>query len=128
MERRITIQWTDTAKKQLAELDKKVRKGLLDKASGLTECSDPKSAYRALVGPLQGYYRITYGRFRAVYCVHEEQLASGDILVHIKINFIAVGKRKEHDRQDIYRIAEKMVSFGLVDSIGEESETDPQSP
>ncbi len=128
MERRITIQWTDTAKAQLAKLPLKVRQGLLNKASGLRECSDPRSAYKPLLGPLAGFYRITYARYRAIYCVEEEELASGDILVHVKIRFVAAGQRKERDRQDIYRIAEKMIDLGFDFADREENETDPQSP
>lgn len=129
MERRITIQWTDTAKKQLAELPPKVRTGLLDKADRLKECSDPKHAHKPLVGPLAGYNRITYARYRAIYGVEEEKLASGDVLVHIKIHFIAAGLRKERDPKDIYKIAEKMMDLGLVDAADdEENKTDPQSP
>lgn len=128
MERRITIQWTDTARTQLAKLPLKVRKGLLNKADGLRECSDPKTAHKALLGPLAGFYRMTYARYRAIYCVEEEELASGDMLVHVKIMFVAAGKRKERDRQDIYKIAEKMIDLGFDFADKEENETDPQSP
>ena len=126
MERRVTIQWTDTAKEQLAALPLKVRRGLLKKASGLRDCSDPKSAYKPLVGPLEGYYRITYARYRAIYCVDEDKLASGDVYFRVKIYFVAAGKRKERDRKDIYKIAEKMLNFGLVDLVeGEEDGNEP---
>ncbi len=121
MERRVTIQWTDTAKKQLSALPLKVRRGLLEKAGRLRDCSDPKSANKPLVGPLEGFYRITYARYRAIYCVDEEKLASGDVYVRVKIYFVAAGKRKERDRKDIYKIAEKMLNFGLVNlAEGEE--------
>ncbi len=115
MQRRVIVQWTDTAKKQLAALPRKVRRGLLDKAGALRECGDPREAHKPLVGPLSGYYRITYARYRAVYSAREEQIASGDVLVYVRVIFVAVGKRKERDAKDIYRIAEKMVNLGLVD-------------
>ena len=92
-----------------------MRRGLLDKAEGLRNCSDPRSAYKPLVGPLAGYYRLIYSRYRAVYSIKEDELASGDVLVTIWIQFIAVGKRKERDKNDIYKIAEKMVKFGLIE-------------
>ncbi len=125
MNRRVVIQWTDTAKKQLAQLPPKVRRGLLDKADGLLTCDDPKKAQKRLAGPLEDYYRITYARYRAIYRVDEERLANGDVRVNITIKFVAAGKRKEHDRKDIYKIAEKIVGMGLVGlPASEEGETD----
>lgn len=125
MKQRVVLQWTSTAKKQLAALEPKVRRGLLDKAEGLRTCSDPRSAYKPLVGPLAGFYRLTYSRYRAVYSIEEEKLASGDVLVKIWIQFVAVGIRKERDKNDIYKIAEKMVKFGLIDlNEGQEDENE----
>ena len=115
MERRVVIQWTNTAKTQLAGLPKKVRQGLLAKAENLRKCKDPRVAHKPLLGPLEGYYRITYARYRAVYSVEEDELASGEVLVYIRVRFVAVGIRKERDRRDIYQIAEKMVGLGLID-------------
>lgn len=115
MKRRIIIQWTETAKNQLAALPKKVRRGLLDKAGDLRKCSDPTLAHKPLVGPLSGYYRITYARYRAIYTVKEEVLASGDILVYVRVRFVAAGQRKERDKKDIYKIAKKMINSGLIE-------------
>lgn len=114
MARRVVIEWTATAKSQLAELPPKVRKGILSKADALQSCTDPKTAHKPLVGPLEGYYRLTYARYRAVYSVKEDKLPSGDSLVFIRIQFVAVGKREEHARDDIYKIAEKMVNLGII--------------
>lgn len=117
MERRVIIQWTGTARQQLSELPKKVRQGILKKARQLRESDDPASVHKPLVAPLQGYYRFTYSRYRAVYSVTEDPLASGDVLVYVRIRFIAVGKRIERDRKDIFKIAEKMVKLELVDPM-----------
>ena len=65
-EPRIRIQWTDTAKKCLEKLPRKVRRGLLEKADALRECDDPRNVHKPLRGPLRGLYRITYARYRAV--------------------------------------------------------------
>ena len=75
---------------------------------------DPRKAYKPLVHPLQGYYRLTYGRFRAIYSVEEEKLADGNSLIYIRVRFIAVGMRKERDRNDIYAIAKKLVEMGVI--------------
>ena len=126
--KRVSIRWTNTARQQLEELPPKVRKGLISKADGLLECDDPRSTHKPLFGSLQGCYRITYARYRAVYTVAEEELANGDVLVHIKITFIAAGKRKEHDKKDIYRIAQKMVDSGFIpleDLDGPRGPTEP---
>ena len=126
MGRRVSIHWTNIAKAQLAELPPKVRKGLLDKADRLTDCDDPRRAHKALVGPLDGFYRITFARYRAVYAVEEDRLASGDVLLNIKIMFVAVGMRKERDRGDIYKIAEKMVNMGAINLTEDEDDEDDE--
>jgi mRNA interferase RelE/StbE len=127
MERRVIVQWTTTAKDQLAELPRKVRRGLLDKANIVRDSDDPRKLGKVLVGPLQGYYRITYARYRAIYSVEEETLASGDALVKIYIRFVAVGQRKERDKKDVYAIAQKLVELGLID-IDVPNPDDPSEP
>lgn len=110
----VSIQWTETAKEGLRRLPKKVRQGLLDKADQLLRC-DPRTVSKPLVGPLHGYYRIVYGRYRAIYSVKEEKQARGKARLHLMVMFVAAGKRKEHDKQDIYRVAEKLVKLVLND-------------
>ncbi len=108
---RVRVQWTQTALKSLRKLPKKVQRGLLEKADELTQ-GDPREAHKQpLVGPLQGCYRITYGRYRAIYRVNEQRKAGGGSLLHLKVLFIVAGIRKEHDKNDIYRIAEKLMRF-----------------
>lgn len=114
MTHRVTIRWTETAKKQLAELPPKVRRGLLDKANDLRNVANPLDVNKPLVGPLAGYNRICYARYRAIYTATEEPIANGDTLIHLTVIFIAVGQRKERDKNDIYRIAEKVVDLGIV--------------
>ena len=114
-QRRVRIQWTETAKNCLKRLPKKVRAGLLDKADELYTCSDPRQAHKPLVGPLAGYYRITYSRYRAIYSVETDEIANGDSLVTVTILFVAAGIRKEHSREDVYKVAQKIVEMGLID-------------
>ena len=109
MASRITIQWTKTAKDALADLPPKVRRGLLEKADGLAECEDPRTVCKRLIGPLEGYYRIVYSRYRAIFSVEEERIANGDLLLHLKVVFVAVGIRKELDRNDVYKVARKLI-------------------
>jgi mRNA interferase RelE/StbE len=110
---RVTIQWTETAKNHLLGLPKAVQKGLVKKIGKLRD-SDPRQAGKPLVGPFAGYRRITYGRYRAILGIEEEKTAGGGVLIHVKVTVVAAGIRKEHDKKDIYRIAQKLVDLGLI--------------
>jgi mRNA interferase RelE/StbE len=111
---RVSIQWTETAMAALAKLPPKVRRGLLDKANELRQIDDPAAVHKPLVGPLQGYHRICYSRYRAIYCVDRERLAGGGVVERITVLFVAAGVRKEGDKNDIYHLAQKLVRLGLI--------------
>ena len=111
---RVRIQWTDTAKECLKKLPKKVQRGLLEKADELYACTDPREVHKPLTGPLQGYYRMTYSRYRAVYTVEEDEIANGDLLLRLTVLFVAAGIRKERSREDIYRVAQQLVKNGII--------------
>ena len=115
MEIRVTLQWTTTAKEALRPLPTKVRRGLLSKADELLDGGDPREFCKALKGPLEGCYRIVYSRYRAVFTVEEERIVNGDVILHLTIRFIAAGIRKERDKKDVYRVAEKLVRMMLND-------------
>jgi len=122
-ERRVLVQWTSTAKDGLKKLPRKVRTGLLQKARQLADCTDPKRAGKRLLGPLAGYYRITYARYRAIYSVDEDVLSTGDVLVYIRIRFVAAGLRKEGDKNDIYKFAQRLLQMGVIEADAEEKLT-----
>jgi mRNA-degrading endonuclease RelE of RelBE toxin-antitoxin system len=113
--RRVIIQWTETAKQGLAKLPRKARRGLLDKAAGLRNVDDPTAVHKPLIGPLGGYYRITYARYRAIYKVDKETLPNEGMLVYIRVLFVAVGTRKEGDKNDIYRFAQRLLRLGVLE-------------
>ena len=113
MEVKVNVKWTKTAKESLKGLPPKVRNGLLKKADELTNGTDPRERCKPLTGPLQGYYRIVYSRYRAIFTVQEEELASGDKLLHLTVIFVVAGIRKELDKNDIYRVARKLVEYVL---------------
>ncbi len=119
MERRVFIQWTTTAKNQLAALPTKARRGLLTKADGLAEVDDPRKGAKPLAGLLQGYYRIRYGRYRAIFQCSREKLANGDVWIHVRVRFVAVGKREAGGRADVYRIADKLINRLGLDTTDE---------
>ncbi|MCW5776026.1 MAG: hypothetical protein KIS87_06280 [Phycisphaeraceae bacterium] len=118
---RVRILWTTTARACLRALPTKVRRGLLEKADELYECDDPRRVHKPLVGPLAGCYRITYGRYRAVYTVEEGAMKGGKSEVVVTIIFIAAGIRRERSRDDVYRVAKKIVELGLIE-IDDEGE------
>ncbi len=112
----IRVQWTRTALEYLRGLPKKVQAGLLAKADELQLGGDPRKFHKPLTGPLGGHYRITYGRYRAIYRVDEERGAGGNVVVTVTVTFVACGTRREHSRDDVYRVAEKLIELGIIDS------------
>lgn len=110
----VSIKWTETAKTHLSKLPKKVRKGLFDKADELLMCEDPSGFGKPLVGPLRGYYRICYGRYRAVYTVDKVSSRNGKFVARITVIFVCAGVRKEGDKKDVYRLAQKLVEMGII--------------
>ena len=127
MECLVSIAWTTTAKRGLGNLPKKVQRGLLEKIDELAGC-DPRAGNKPLIGPLQGCYRIVYSRYRAVYRVEEEKLANGETLIHLKVLFIAVGIRKERDKKDVYKLAEKLIRLTLPEAEHDVRESKDQKP
>lgn len=112
---RVTLQWTEAARKSLAKLPPKVRRGLLDKAGELQSASEPADANKPLIGPLKGYYRICYSRYRLLYTIEKKPTRNGKIVIHIIIRFVLAGVRKEGDKKDIYRLAQKLFDLGILD-------------
>jgi mRNA-degrading endonuclease RelE of RelBE toxin-antitoxin system len=118
VEVKVTVKWTDTAIESLKRLPLKVRAGLLAKADELTGGADPRKTCKPLTGPLQGYYRIVYSRYRAIFTVREELSAGGDVLLQLTVIFVTAGIRKEMDKRDVYRLAQKLVEHVLPDLSG----------
>lgn len=110
----VSIQWTETAKAALAKLPHKVRRGLLDKANELRQVDDPTSVHKRLTGPLSGYYRICYSRYRAIYCVDTQKVAGNQIVRRITVLFVAAGVRKEGDKNDVYEFAQRLIRLGVI--------------
>jgi mRNA interferase RelE/StbE len=111
---RLSIEWTQTAKAALAKLPHKVRRGLLDKANELKQATDPTTVHKRLAGPLSGYHRICYSRYRAIYCVDRQKLTGGAVIESIRILFVAAGVRKEGDKNDVYRFAQRLIKLGVI--------------
>jgi mRNA interferase RelE/StbE len=120
MSRHIFVKWTATAKKHLSQLPPDVAIDILRKVTALRDCDDPRQAGKPLLGPLQGYYRLSVGRYRVIFTMDEEELANGDVIVNITVTIVAVGIRKERDKKDVYRLAQRLVALGQLYSPPEE--------
>lgn len=112
---RVLIQWSGTAKAGLAKLPPDVRRGLIGKINELSTADDPKAMFKPLFGPLSGYQRVCFSRYRAIYAVEEEPLPSGDTLLKLTVHFIAIGKASEANKADVYRIAQRLAEIGMLD-------------
>lgn len=108
--RRVQIQWTQAARDGLREIPTKAAKGLFRKVGDLRH-TDPRTAGRALVGPLQSCYRIKYSRYRAVYRVDEAKDERGKSVLLITVVVLVVAKREEGSRRDVYALAKKLISL-----------------
>lgn len=112
---RVTLQWTETAKTELAKLPKKVRRGLLDKANELRDAENVNELHKPLTGSLRGYFRICYSRYRLIYSMEKKSVKNGVVTLHIIIRFVLAGVRKEGDKKDVYRLAQKLFDMGILD-------------
>ena len=61
---------------------------------------------------------MTYARYRALYSVHEDREAGGVRVLTITIQFVLAGIRKAGDRHDIYEVARRLVTLGVIETAG----------
>ena len=96
-----------TALKMLRGIsDRRIRRQLADRISALTV--DPEKQGRPLVGELAGYRSVgTAGRrYRVIYRVDRDEIV---VLV------MALGRRREGDRRDIYALAQRLLRLRLIE-------------
>jgi mRNA interferase RelE/StbE len=69
--------------------------------------TDPEKQGKPLLGPLQGFrcVRAFHQRYRILYRVDRTAVV---------VMVVALGIRKEGDRQDIYTLAQKILRSGLL--------------
>ncbi|MDM0085208.1 type II toxin-antitoxin system RelE/ParE family toxin [Variovorax sp. J31P179] len=86
-----TIDYTDTALKQLRKLDKQTARRIVDSMDErIAGQQDPRAAGKALTGPLLGaFWRYRVGDCRVICDIQDQQ---------IRILVVEVG-----DRKDLYR-------------------------
>lgn len=101
------IALTLTARSMLAAItDRRTRERIRDRIDGLAV--DPDLQGKALLGELKGYrsLRAAGQRYRIIYRVHQAQV---EVLV------VAIGRRAEGSREDIYRLAQRLLRLRLLD-------------
>jgi mRNA interferase RelE/StbE len=82
-----TIDYTETAKGQLRKLDKQTARRIVDYLDErIARLADPRSAGKALTGPLGGLWRYRVGDFRVVCDIQDGAL-------HILV--VRLGNRRE---------------------------------
>ena len=95
-----------TALKTLAAIsDRRIREKIRERIDGLTQ--EPDQQGKPLTGELAGYrsLRAVGQRYRIIYQVERQR-----VLVLI----LMVGLRKQGDRADVYRLAQKLIRLKLV--------------
>jgi mRNA interferase RelE/StbE len=93
--------------------DRRIQRQVLQRAESLAE--EPEKQGSPLSGRLSGYrsLRAVGQRYRIIYWIETNQ---------VKVVVIAVGLRRDGDRQDVYTLAQRLVRLGLIDLLepGEE--------
>lgn len=98
---------TPTARSMLAAIkDRRAVERIRDRIDGLAH--DPDIQGKPLLGELKGFrsLRAAGQRYRIIYRVHQARV---EVLV------VAIGPRREGDREDIYRLAQRLLRLRLLD-------------
>ena len=86
--------------------DRRVQEAIRQRTDGLAR--DPDKQGKLLLGELKGFrsLRAVGQRYRIIYRVYKGRV---EVLV------VAVGLRREGDREDIYRLAQRLLRLRLVE-------------
>ena len=108
------VRVTQTAANMLRNItDARIRRKILDVIAKLKEQPDVKG--KALIGELAGFrsIRAVGQRYRILY-----HLEGSQVVVYV----VAIGIRKEGDKGDIYKLAQRMMRLGLLASESNETQ------
>lgn len=103
------IEITPTALSMLKNIkDRRINKAIQERIERLID--DPDKQGKELHGELRGYrcVRTVGQRYRIIY-----RIKNSAIIVLI----VAVGLRKEGDKKDVYKLAQKMIRLRLIEPI-----------
>src|SRR5204863_8151843 len=105
-ERQAIIQWAKTAGDALREIGSRtIRQKLYAKVEDLLRHEQPELIGKPLRDELQGYYRLTFGRYRIIYRVSRSVGAT-------RVEVALVGIRKQGHKTDVYEIARRLRRHG----------------
>jgi mRNA interferase RelE/StbE len=104
---RYRVVLTLTARSMLAAItDRRTRERIRERIDGLAV--DPDLQGKALLGEFQGYrsLRAAGQRYRIIYRISQ---------IQVQVLVIAIGRRAEGSREDIYRLAQRLLRLRLLD-------------
>jgi mRNA interferase RelE/StbE len=82
-----TIDYTDSARKQLLKLDKQIARRIVDfMDTRIASVDDPRSTGKALSGPLGGFWRYRIGDYRVICDIQDTAL---------RVLVVEIGNRRE---------------------------------
>ena len=82
-----TIEYTDTAKRQLQKLDKQIARRILNYMDErVIDSGNPRSAGKILTGSLGGLWRYHVGDYRVICDIQDN---------HLRILVLSLGNRRE---------------------------------
>jgi mRNA interferase RelE/StbE len=86
--------------------DRRIQEKIREKIDGLAR--DPDLQGKSLLGELTGLrsVRASAQRYRIIYRVYQDRV---EVLV------LAIGLRREDDREDIYRLAQRLLRLKLLE-------------
>lgn len=104
-----TVEFNEAAKKQLSAIrDKRICAKIIERAEALA--SDPEKQGKELGGDLEGYrsVRAVGQRYRIIYRIDGE---------NVVVVVVALGIRKEGDKKDVYKLAQRLFKLGLLEDL-----------
>ena len=82
-----TVDYTETARKQLRTLDKQVARRILDFVDErVAAAEEPRSMGKALTGPLGSFWRDCVGEYRIICDIQDG---------HLRVLVVQIGNRRE---------------------------------
>ena len=83
----LTIDYTDTARRQLRKLDKPAARRIIDYMDErVAPSQDPRSTGKALTGPLGNYWRYRVGEYRVICDIQDG---------YLRVLVVQIGNRRE---------------------------------
>lgn len=115
-----TIEFTQTVRELLDDIsDRRIQAKIIERIAALA--NNPEKQGKPLANELDSYrsVRAVGQRYRIIYRVDGDK-----VLVLI----VVVGIRKEGDKKDVYRLAQRLVRLGILEGKPTTEETPPEEP